>query len=217
MIYYSFIAIYIVILIHVLYQDLISKYILVWSFYLFIISSTIYYYLQYWSIIWTSILALYILIVLILDLIEYFKWPIESIWENWIFLWTWIFDYFLYIFIWNIIITEMIQWLWNITPIINIFSSFLLTVLFWLILLSIHNSKVALLIENNNLKTYEEIDKLLYKWELAKISLLDLHRNKNKIIKNQELLKEYKNRIPLYVFWSVFIVSIITLNLIQWL
>lgn len=217
MIYYSFIAIYIVILIHVLYQDLISKYILVWSFYLFIIFSTIYYYLEYSSIIWTSILGLYILIVLILDIIEYFYGTIKAIWENWMFMWTWIFDYFLYIFIWNIIITEIIQWLWNITPIIIIFTSFLSTVFFWLILLYIHNSKVALLIENNNLKTYEDIDKLLYKWDLSKISILDLYSNKNKIIKNQELLWIYKKRIPLYLFWSVFIISIIILNLIKWI
>lgn len=217
MIYYSFIAIYIVILIHVLYQDLISKYILVWSFYLFIISSTIYYYLQYGSMIWVSILSIYIAIVLTLDIIEYFNWPIESIWENWMFMWTWIFDYFLYIFIWNIIFTEIIQWLGNITPIIIIFSSFLLTVIFWLFLLYIHNSKVALLIENNNLQTYDDIDKMLYKWELSKISILDIIKNKNKIIKNQKLLKVYKQRIPLYVFWSVFIISIITLNLTVWI
>lgn len=217
LIYYTFIAIYILISLHVLYQDLISKYILVWSFYIFIIMSTIYYYITFDSIIWVTIMSLYILTIFILDIIEYFKWPIEAIWENWMFMWSGIYDYFLYIYIWALTLSDIIINIWALTPFINFFINILATITIWLLLLKYHNSKVALLVKNKNLKTYEEIMQNLYNWELAKLSFLDLIKNKTNIDTDTDLMYEYKKRWPLYVFWSIFIISSITLNIISWI
>lgn len=83
---YLFFALYGIINLYILQEDLETKFISIVPFYIFVISSIVYYKIAYGYITGMLILSLYLGIILSLDIREYFKGPLESIGKNWMFL-----------------------------------------------------------------------------------------------------------------------------------
>jgi len=214
-IYIIFIIIYLINILYILKEDLETKYIPMLWFYPFVIFSGIYYYLEFGNILWTIFLGLYFLLILTLDLIENFKWTIKIIWENWKFLDTWIYDYFLYIFILDLIISSIIKNFWTLNFIFDLWIIFIITIIVWILFLIIHQKKVKVLIFKNNISNYEELDNNLYDRKLKTVKLNEIFKsnNLNFTEEQKELLIYYKNRVPLFLFWNIFIISFIIINL----
>lgn len=216
MIYIIFLIFFIILNIYILREDLETKYIPLIAFYPFVIFSWIYYYLEYNYLIWISLIILYLIWILYLDIYEYIKWEIPSISKKWSFLDTWIYDYFLYIFVWNIIISELIKNFWNFWNFIILFITLIITSILWTLLLIIHKKKVKLLIIKENLENYSDLDKNLYNRKLQKLSYVEAFKNNYDFAteKQDDLFWEYKNRVPLFLYWCIFIISHVIIKFI---
>lgn len=213
-IYSIFLIIYILNIFYILKEDLETKYIpLIW-FYPFVIFSIIYYYFEFWYLIWLIFIILYLIIIFTLDLIEHFKWPIKAISEKWSFLDTGIYDYFLYLFITELIISHIIKNISNISFIFDFLIIFITTIIIWILFLIIHQKKVKVMINKNNINNYEELDKNLFDRKLKNIKLKEIFNTNNLVFNSEqkELLAYYKNRVPLFLFWNIFILCFIITN-----
>lgn len=211
MIYIIFLIVFSICTLYILREDLETKYIpLIW-FYPFVIFSIVYYYLEYHYLIWISILLIYLGLILYLDIYENIKWEISSIWKKWSFLDTWIYDYFLYLIVWILMISEIVKNFWNLKMFIILLVPFLSSIIIWTILLIMHKKKVKLLIIKENIETYEKLDENLYNRNLQKLSYIESFKNKEnfKTEKQDDVFWEYRNRVPLFLYWWIFIISYI--------
>lgn len=213
--YYIFLIIYVINIIYILKEDLETKYIPLLWFYPFVILSGIYYYQEFGYLAWLLFIVLYFICIFILDLIEHFKWPIASIWEKWKFLDTGVYDYFLYIFIWDLVISNIVQNFWTLRFVFDFGIIFITTVIAGVFFLIIHQKKVKMLVYKSNIQTYEDLDTALYERKLKTISAKEIFQSNNlKFNEDQkELLSYYKNRVPLFLFWNIFILSFIITKL----
>lgn len=213
--YYVFLIMYVINIIYILKEDLETKYIPLLWFYPFVILSGIYYYSEFGYISWLLFIVLYFLCILTLDLIEHFKWPIASIWEKWKFLDTGVYDYFLYIFIWDLVISNIVQNFWTLHFVFDFGIIFITTVIAGVFFLIIHQKKVKMLVFKNNIQTYEDLDTALYERKLKAIQTKEIFQSNNLYFndKQKELLSYYKNRVPLFLFWNIFILSFVITKL----
>lgn len=214
--YTLFLCVYILNIFYILKEDLETKYIpLVW-FYPFVILSGVYYYIQFQSIIWASFLLLYLGFISILDMIEYFKWPIASIGEKWKFLDTWIYDYFLYIFISDLVISDIVTNFWTISFLFDFWIVFIATLVVWMSFLIFHQKKVNILIYKSNIETFEALDTALYERKLNTVSYKEIFWKQNIVFNTEQekLLQYYKQRVPLFLFGNIFIFSFIVIKII---
>lgn len=214
MIYIIFLIFFIILNLYILREDLETKYIPLIAFYPFVIFSWIYYYIEYNYLIWILLIILYLIWILYLDVYEYIKWEIPAISQKWSFLDTWIYDYFLYIFVWNIIISELIINFWNFWNFIILFITLIITSILWTLLLIMHKKKVKLLIIKENLETYDKLDESLYNRKLQNLSYIETFKNNDdfKTEKQDDLFWEYKNRVPLFLYWCIFIITFIIIK-----
>ncbi len=215
MTYIIFLIIFGFCILYILLEDLETKYIPLIAFYPFVIFSIIYYYIEYKSLVWAWILLVYLWTILYLDIYESIKWEIASIWKKWSFLDTWIYDYFLYIFIWVLFTSEVIKNFWNLEMFIILMRPFISSLIIGTIFLLMHQKKVALLIKKNNLEDYNKLDSMLYNRNSQKIWYIETYKNKDIFWseKEEDLFFEYKNRVPLYLYGWVFIISYIATKL----
>lgn len=209
--YTVFLIIYILNIFYILKEDLDTKYIPLLGFYPFVILSGIYYYFEFGYIMWIIPIILYLLCILALDIREYYKWPLSSIGEKWKFLDTWIYDYFLYIFILDIVVSSIVTNFWTLAFIKDFIIIFITTIITWIFFLSMHHKKVKLLVSKAKINSFEELDTALYDRKLSGIKYKelckesDLHFNEDQ----KELLDYYKNRVPLFLFGNTFILCFI--------
>lgn len=149
---------YIIILVYTSLQDLNNKYIYAWSFHFLTFTTSLFYYDFYWYINMFIFLLMLSLIIFILDLYTILKKEIKILWKDWMLFNTWLYDYFLYIFIIIMIGSHFFYGLetWNF--IFNFWIIFISLLLWWLIgfLLNIfykNNTKQYLYNKKNSIKT----------------------------------------------------------------
>lgn len=211
--YFIFLWIYILNIFYILKEDLDTKYIPLLWFYPFVVMSWIYYHLEFWYIIGTVLIVAYLLGILALDIYEYKKWPIANIGEGWRFLDTGIYDYFLYIFIGAIVVSEIVHNFWTIWFIFDFFTVFITTAIIWGIFLKIHKKKVKMLVSREQITDYDSLDQALFERKLQKIKFKDII--KKEIIlsqKSQEVYDDYSYRVPLFLFGNTFILAFILIQ-----
>lgn len=208
---YLFFALYGIINLYILQEDLETKFISIVPFYIFVISSIVYYKIAYGYISGMLILSLYLGIILSLDIREYFKGPLESIGKNWMFLWSGIYDYFLYIFISALFISEIFQNIGAFTPLLILLGSFVGSMILWIAGLVYHQKKVKVLIAQQNISDYDELNDALYHKSLKKISYHDVVQN-FQTETQEKLYILYQKRVPLFLFWNIFILFFVLLK-----
>lgn len=210
-----FLIVYILNALYLLKEDLDTKYIPLLWFYPFVLLSGIYYSLHFWYTIWIIPIILYGVGIFLLDIIEYFQWPISSFWEKWKFLDTGIYDYFLYIFIWDLIVSELIQNFWWFHSIIILFIVCIMTGIIGYIFLKLHQKRVKIMMFKENIQSYEELDKALYDRKLKKIwlqSLFGFETQKWSSPLQQEVWEDYQYRVPLFLFGNTFILCYLIMH-----
>lgn len=209
-----FIIIYIGIILSILYQDLESKYIHMISFYIFVISSGIYYIFHFQNIWGLFPIIIYFFVLITLDFKEYISGIIPLIWEKWKWGETGIYDYFLYIFIADLIISHIFFTFESMSFLLDFFIVALISFLWGMSLLFLHQKKVQYMIETYAIEDEDTLDKLLYDNTLKNISWKKsiAHISCFSDIQKQ-LFLQYKKRVPLFIFGNLFILAFIWVSI----
>lgn len=209
--YNVFLITYLFNIFYILKEDLDTKYIPLLGFYPFVILSGMYYYFEFWYVLGLIPIILYLLCILALDIREYYKWPLSSIGEKWKFLDTWVYDYFLYIFILDIVISSIVTNFWTLTFIKDFIIVFITTIITGIVFLTLHHKRVKMLVFKAKINSFEELDTALFDRKLKSIKWKELFKKSDLLFNEQQkdLLDYYKNRVPLFLFGNTFILCFI--------
>jgi len=121
--FYFLSVIFILILAYIAYQDWKNKLIYLWSFYLLN-----FFWLVWYFYIWgygKYILWVYFLLIIFLDILEYFDKKPSFISEDWMIAWTGVYDYWIYLFIISLFIDFLPK------NFMYFYVSFSVSILFW--------------------------------------------------------------------------------------
>ena len=200
--------VFIIVCLIILLEDLSSKYITNYIFIIFLLCSANYYYQFYWLSLWFLIIFVYTIGILSGEAYEYFNKEIPFFWKWWKLFWSWVYDYFLYLFIPALLFSELFYFsddLFNI--LIKDIFIFTLTAFCGYFLYAYHLRLLTKTIIENGFNKSEELYAHL---ENNRMNIFKYQIPEDGLSKEQEtLFGQIKKRIPLFVFGNTFIIFFI--------